>query len=242
MHPVTARRVRFTAVAAVAGLGLATAAIGMMHTAAGRHVLARLGVPCPVNQVDAQLVQAVRSEALVRARGEQRAADRPALNLRLDVTTFAELGTWAMRTHAHCDAINRGYRHLRCRGVPADSLGIVGPAISEIWFSFAHDDTLTAINLYRRGMTEQQTLQSWQVATQRLRERLGAPTQSTGDLTLAGLATTPIAVARVRYTYRDYMASITASHLPGSGLAVREQYMSAMTPSADTELRGGSSS
>jgi hypothetical protein len=223
---------RRTAIVAAVGLGVATAAIGMMHTAGGRQVLAKLGVPCPVTQVDAQLVQAVRGKALVRARGERRAAERPALNLRLDVTTYAELGAWAIRNHAPCDAITRGYRHLRCRGVSAASLGIGGPAISEIWFSFAPDDTLAAINLYRRGMTEQETQQSWQEATQRLRERLGTPTQSTGDLTLVGLATAPVAVARVRYAYQDYIALITASHLPGSGLAVREQYMSAVTPFA----------
>ena len=39
----------------------------------------------------------------------------------------------------------------------------------------------------------------------------------------------PVAVARVRYTYADYIATITASHTPYGGLAVREQYMSAVT-------------
>lgn len=228
MHAVNARRVRRAVIVALAGVGLATA-IGMMHTPSGRHVLAKLGVPCPVNQVDPGLVRTVRAQALERVRGVAPAPERPALNLRLDVTTYAEVGGWAARTHARCDAITRGYRSLRCRGVPADSLGLVGPAISEIWFTFAPDNTLAAINLYRRGMTEAETQQSWQVATQRLRASLGAPMQSTGDLTLAGLAEAPVAVARVRYSYRDYLASITASHMPGGGLAVRELYMSALT-------------
>ena len=228
MHALSSPRARRT-VGVLVSLGLATVAIGMMHTHTGRHLLARLGVPCPVNQVDPQLVLAVRSNALVRARGEQLAPERPALNLRLDATTEEELSAWALRTQAHCDALTRGLRHLRCRGVPADALGIEGPAISEIWFSFGPDHTLTAVNLYRRGMTETETRQSWQAATQRLRTSLGAPAQSTGDLTLDGLASAPVAVARVRYRYRDYLASVTASHLPDGGLAVREQYMSAVT-------------
>jgi hypothetical protein len=37
----------------------------------------------------------------------------------------------------------------------------------------------------------------------------------------------PVAVARVEYAYSDYVATVTASHLPYGGLAVREQYMSA---------------
>ena len=228
MHALISPRARRVATGVLVSLGLATVAIGMMHTPKGRHLLARLGVPCPVNQVDPQLVLAVRNNALVRARGEQAAPERPALNLRLDVTTEQELSAWASRTGAHCDALTRGFDHLRCRGVPAGSLGVAGPAISEIWFSFGPDHTLAAVNLYRRGMTETETRQSWQSATQRLLTSLGTPTQSTGDLTLNGLATAPVAVARVRYSYRDYLASVTASHLPGGGLAVREQYMSAV--------------
>jgi hypothetical protein len=60
-----------------------------------------------------------------------------------------------------------------------------------------------------------------------LHQSLGAPTQSTGDLTLGGLVNSPVSVARVQYTYSDYIAVITASHMPYGGLAVREHYMSA---------------
>lgn len=84
-----------------------------------------------------------------------------------------------------------------------------------------------AINLYRRGMTESETRQSWRIALEKLREALGVPTAMTGDTSLTSLMEKPVAVARVEYSYSDYVATVTASHLPYGGLAVREQYMSA---------------
>lgn len=211
------------------GVCLGVAAIGWLHTHAGRLLLSKLGVACPVNQVDPKRVMAVRDEAMARSRGTAAAPSRPALGLQLDVSTDVEVSGWAARTHAQCAVITRGYRFLRCRGMSAAALGVVGPPVSEIWFSFGPHNTLMAINLYRRNMTEAETQQSWQTAVQRLRESLGAPTQSTGDLTLASLVNSPVSVARVRYTYADYIATITASHMPYGGLAVREQYISAVT-------------
>jgi hypothetical protein len=229
MRQLNAHRLRRTALGVLIGLGLITAAIGSMHTHSGRLLLAKLGVPCPVNQVDPKLVRAARENALGRLRDSVTAPIRPALGLQLDASTYAEVSAWAARNQVGCDTITRGYHFLRCRGVPAAALGVLGPPASEIWFSFDPNNTLMAINLYRRSMTESETRQSWQTALQRLRESLGAPTQSTGDLTLASLANSPVSVARVQYTYADYIATITASHMPYGGLAVREQYMSAVT-------------
>ena len=221
------RRVR--AIAGVSAvLCIAGAALGWMHTPAGRVVLAKLGVPCPVHAVDPGLVLAVRDAAMARSRGTSEAPSRPALGLQLDGSTDAEVTAWAAREHAGCDAITRGYHYLRCRGVPSDALGMKGPPVSEIWFSFSPNGRLIAINLYRRGMSEAEARQSWQVAVQGLRQRLGEPMTSTGDLTLSGVIKSPVAVARVQYTYADYIATVTASHLPYGGLAVREQYMSAV--------------
>ena len=155
------------------------------------------------------------------------APDRPALGLQLDRSTETEVAGQMARDNVHCDEISRGFRYLRCRGVPAQLLRTNGPPVSEIWFSFKPDHTLMAINLYRRGMTESETRQSWRIALEKLREALGVPTAMTGDTTLTSLMEKPVAVARVEYSYSDYVATVTASHLPYGGLAVREQYMSA---------------
>ncbi|XUW93192.1 hypothetical protein OH764_34170 (plasmid) [Burkholderia sp. M6-3] len=85
-----------------------------------------------------------------------------------------------------------------------------------------------AINLYRRDMSESEIRQSWRFALQNLREALVVPTAMKGDTTLTSLMEKPVAVARVEYAYSDYVATVNASHLPYGGLAVREQYMSAI--------------
>ncbi len=232
MRKLSARTWRTAAAGTVAVLCLGIAGVGAMHTHGGRMLLARLGVSCPINTVSPAKVLAVREYAVSRARGSVPAPSRPALGLELDVSTAAQVGAWAARTHSQCDAIVRGYHFLRCRGVPAAALGEAGPPVSEMWFSFGPGGTLVALNLYRRGMTEAQTHQTWRSATERLRLSLGSPTQSTGDATLTSVVTSPVAVARVRYAYTDYIAEVTASHMPYGGLAVREQYMSAVSTPA----------
>ncbi len=229
MRKLSARTWRGAAAATVAVLCLGTAAVGAMHTHGGRLLLARLGVSCPINTVSAAKVLAVREYAVSRARGSAPAPSRPALGLQLDVSTEAQVSAWAARTHSQCDAIVRGYHFLRCRGVPAAAVGEAGPPVSEMWFSFGPGNTLVALNLYRRGMTEAQVRQTWRSATERLQLSLGPPTQATGDATLTRVVTGPVAVARVHYAYTDYIAEITASHMPYGGLAVREQYMSAVS-------------
>jgi hypothetical protein len=209
-----------------------------MHTAGGRALLARLGVPCPVATVDPRLVLAVRDDAIARSRGTTPAPQRPALGLQLDRSTASEVGARMAAAHASCDTIARGYRYLRCRGVPAQALGLDGPPVSELWFSFAPDQRLVAINLYRRGMDEAQARRSWRSAVGRLQRDLGPPSASTGDLSLDTLVPGPVAVARIQYLYADYVATVTASHLPYGGLAVREQYMSAATPDRPPAAQG----
>jgi hypothetical protein len=240
MRQLKSLRLRRIMTATVAVVCVGIAAIGWMHTHTGRMLLAKLGLPCPVNQVEPKRVMAVREDAIARSRGTAPAPSRPALGLQLDVSTDVQVSAWAARTHSECVTIARGYQFLRCRAMSAAALGVAGPPVSEIWFSFGPNHTLIAINLYRRNMTEAETQQSWRTAVQRLRESLGTPTQSTGDLTLDSLVNSPVSVARVRYTYADYIATITASHMPYGGLAVREQYMSAVSgPSKDTLSNGG---
>jgi hypothetical protein len=160
MRQLITARLRRTVVGTVIGLCVGTLAFGWAHTHAGRLLLAKLGVPCPVNKVDLKRVMAIREAAMARFRGTELAPHRPALGLQLDVSTDAEVNAWAARTGARCDAITRGYHFLRCRALPAAALGMVGPPVSEIWFSFGPGNTLIAINLYRRSMSEAEARQS----------------------------------------------------------------------------------
>jgi hypothetical protein len=68
---------------------------------------------------------------------------------------------------------------------------------------------------------------AWSDAAGRLRTALGAPSLVLGDPSPDVLAAAPIGTARVQYRYADYVATVTAAHLPQTGLSVREQYLSA---------------
>lgn len=226
MHGLTAVRRTHVIAWLTAAILVSVAAIGWLHTSQGRRLLTELGVQCPVDSVDSRTVLSIRNKAILLEKGVSAAPNRPAFGLQLDRSTEAEVLERMSQDKAQCLELSRGLRYLRCRGVPAETLGSHGPPVSEIWFSFAPDRTLMAINVYRRDMSVDETQQSWQIAVQNLRNLLGAPTSVSGDTTLESLIGKPVAVARVSYAYSDYVATVTASHLPYGGLAVREQYMS----------------
>lgn len=144
-------------------------------------------------------VLSIRNKAILQERGVSAAAHRPAFGLQLDRSTEAEVLERMSRYKAQCLELSRGLRYLRCRGVPAETLGSNGPPVSEIWFSFAPDHTLMAINVYRRDMSADETRRSWQIAVRNLHNVLGAPTSVSGDTTLETLIGKPVAVARVSF-------------------------------------------
>jgi hypothetical protein len=201
---------------------------GAMHTRAGLRMLTALGVPCPADGVAADQVDRVRRAGLAGLRGDALAPARPAFaDLRLDATTETEAQAMLARAHAACAVQVRGYRHLRCRGVDAAALGLAGPSISELWLSFGPAGRLVGVDVYRRGMRPDDVRTAWSDAAGRLRKALGAPGLAVGDPAPDVLAASPIQTARVQYRYADYVATVTAAHLPQTGLSVREQYLSA---------------
>lgn len=208
----------------------AVAAVGWMHTPAARPVLRALGVHCPVDSATPAQVAALRELGLARFRGAARAPLRPALGMSLDHTTEQEVLAWAHMKSANCKTVVHGDRFLRCRGVDARALGLDGPAISELWFSFGSAGTLVGVDVYRRGLDAQESVAAWSGATRTLKTQLGPPQVEFGDASPKVLLASALQTARVQYRYSDYVATITAVNLPYAGLAVREQYLSARRP------------
>jgi len=210
-----------------AGVIAALGAIGWMHTPSGLRTLAALGVPCPINTVPVERVVALRQHGVAPLQALAPAPARPAPGgLVLDQTTEAQASALLAQAHGQCEAQVRGYHYLRCRGIDASALALAGPPVSELWLSFNGAGRLIGIDIYRRGMQADDLRTTWLDAAGRLQAALGKPPVAFGDPSPAVLAATPIQTARVQYRYADYVATVTASHLPQSGLAVREQYMS----------------
>lgn len=214
-----------TGAAATGAFVLCVAAIGALHTSAGRRAMVQLGIPCPVDKVSAQQVVQVRSEGLRQLRGDAPAPARPALGMQLGSFTQQDVRAWQQREGVACDAITRGFAYLRCRGVASAALGVAGPPMSEVWFSFDASGRLVGVDAYRRGLDDSGAEVAWSDAQSRLAQALGKPLQAFGDASPAALRAGALQTARIRYRYSDYIATVTAANLPHAGLAVREQYV-----------------
>jgi hypothetical protein len=219
------KRIALRAAVVAAGALLAgIAGIGTLHTAGGRQLMARLGVPCPVDRVSATQVTQVRQVGLRALRGVEPAPAKQVLGMTLGQTSEADVLQWQARAGAACVPVQRGYSFLRCRGVPASALGAKGPAVSELWFSFSPAGRLIGVDLYRRGLDDAGSAQAWSDARQRMFRALGAPARVTGDASPAVLRASALQTARIEYRFTDYLVALTAVNLPHAGLAVREQY------------------
>ena len=215
------------ALPSIAAFTVAIGLVGAMHLKAARPVLAMLGVPCPVDNTTAEQVSALRASGLAHLRAVKLAPARPVPGgFVLDATTPEEARQWAHENRIACEDVKHGYSYLRCRGVDANKLGLAGPPVSELWLSFGPNGHLIGVDVYRRGMSANDTTAAWDGASYALRDVLGVPTSTMGDASPAVLGGSPLQSARLQWRFSDYVAIVTASNLPYAGLAVREQYMS----------------
>jgi len=207
-------------------VGLSALAMGWLHTASARPWLQALGMPCLAGTASAAQVNALRAQGIRSLRGQEKAPARRALGLALDKTTLSQAAIWLGERGMNCDAIQRGLQWLRCRGGTASVLGLTGPAISELWLSFAQDQTLASVDVYWRGLSPVQLPGLWQNATTGLAQALGTPGLAFGNPDPASLLAFSLQTARVQYRFSDYIATLTASNLPHAGLAFRRQFLS----------------
>ena len=142
------KKVAVYVVSVLAGL---TLVIGLLHTKAGRPLLARMGLACPV-KASPEAVEAARLNSARLQRGVEMAASRPALGFALDTMTLNDVKAWAARKNVSCDELRVGL--MRCTDVPAVAVGSTGPAINQLDFGFAPaTERLVNISAWRNGMT-----------------------------------------------------------------------------------------
>ena len=219
---------------AVAGLALGGLVVlgGLLHLPVARPLLARLGALCPVRTVSAAEVDAVRGPALAALRGEAKAKSRPALGLRLDATTAGDVAAWAKENSVSCVAPKKTPHALSCTDVPAEALGL--PAshglVPDVALAFDAKGVLVAVDALRRGLSAREAAEAGTALVGRLSAELGAPSERAGDWTAEHLDG-PLHTSIVRFRFRDYVATVTATHVPGTGVILREQYLS-VAPSA----------
>lgn len=226
------RFVRRTAIASGVTLGVATLAIAALHHPAARPLLTKVGWACPAQQVSAAELQAARGVALAQLRGDAPAPERPALGFELEKSNESAVTAWAERHGLRCTSHVRGLRTLDCEDVPARALAVPDAEgrVDSLTVAFDVEGRVVAIDALRRRLEPRRASDSMEAARDRLTPRLGPPTDALGATDAEYLSGGPFRTAYVRYRFRDYVATVTAVHLPnGDGVAVREQYLAVST-------------
>lgn len=198
---------------------------GFLHTQAGRPLLARLGVSCPI-QASPEAIEAARNESARTQRGSTLASSRPALGFALDRVTLAEVKAWAEQKRVSCEDVRAGL--VRCTDVPLAALGGSGPIINrlDLGFSLA-EQRLVNLSAWRNGLTSTVAVAQLDAVVASMNAQVGLPSHEAGTRSAQYLAAGPLHTAVVQYRFKDYLADVSATNIPGRGLSLREHYMSA---------------
>lgn len=202
-----------------------TVVVGLLHTPAGRPLLALLGVGCPM-KASPEAVEAARLRSARSLRGTEAAASRPALGFSLDTMTLSDVKAWAQRENVACEDKRVGF--LQCTDVRLGALGAHGATIDQLDFGFSpQTERLVNITAWRERLTGEAAAAHMNGVVNQLRAQLGSPTREAGARSAGYLAAGALHTAIVSYRFKDYVADVSATNIPGHGLSLREHYMSA---------------
>ena len=204
-------------------LAAATLGVGALHLPAARPLLALIGA-CPVGRASASEIEDARRIALRSLRGDTRAPARPALSFELERTTLDDVRAWARAREISCD-VSRESTLLVCSRVPAHALrSAAAQSIDEVAFVFrVRDRRLVNVTTLTTGVAPKGAADSFGAIAGALASALGRPETSRVPPPRWDGAR-PVFL---RYRYADYIADVSAMQLPGRGIVMREQYMSA---------------
>lgn len=203
---------------------------GLLHTPAGRPLLAKLGFGCPVRAGTPEEVDRARAFGAQRFQGQSTALARPALGFVFEKTTLAEVEAWAAQHHVTCEKIS-GTETLRaCSDVPPAAIGQpdwFGPA-EEVSFGFHSARTLASVSTMRRrlGITHANAIAK--ELSDRLHRSLGAAHITGGENEPGHFAKGPLQTYMNEWTFSDYGVTLSEVRLADTGIMVREQYLSAV--------------
>ena len=206
-----------------AALALLTLCGGLLHTRAGRPLLARLGLGCPM-KASAEDIESARFESARAQRGTRTALARPALGFALDGMSRSDVEAWADAHRVSCEAVRAGL--LRCSDVPVTALAGTGPAIERLDFGFSlGTGRLVNLSAWRAGLSSSAAAAQMNAVVASMQEALGEPTRAAGSRTAQYLAAGPLHTAVVQYRFKDYIADVSATNIVGRGVSLREHYM-----------------
>lgn len=229
MKEQVSRGVLLTLVVLVVTAGL----FGFLHTPAAQRIpfiqeatSSILGYSCVSEKMSFEELSSLRSRAISHLQGIQYAPSRPALGLILDQTTIREAANWLQEKGLSCRHGVNAYAFIKCNKVPASVLAESSAnLIDEMTLSFNSKGRLVSVNLLRRKLTASDGAKIIGDISHSLKTRLGNPTKIFGDIDVKTFTKAMNSVS-IEYSFKDYLAKVTASYLPWSGVVLYEQYLS----------------
>ena len=180
-------------------------------------ILRWTGMACPFGKnLTAEAVEASRQRGMTALMGTKSAVKRPALGLVLASTTEPQAESWARAHLLECRREVRGMHFLSCKepGKEATYTLAFNPA-----------GKLVAVDLFRRKVSVESAESLLGSVADTLQNDLGPPHHKGGEFTRSYLyGGSEVKISFIEYRFRDYIAMVTASYLPWSGLTVHEQY------------------
>ncbi|HTQ07423.1 MAG TPA: hypothetical protein VMI54_26385 [Polyangiaceae bacterium] len=209
----------------VAGLAVALflAVGGFLHTRAGRPLLLLLAHGhCPFSRrsVDPKTRDALRHLGLSReAHVAADAPERPAFGFELGKVTRADVNEWANASALRCRVEAQG-SGLACDGVSGRELAADDDERGAAYFRFDAGGRLVGVLRMQRTHDAERAVELGGAARGELARRLGVPTRSAGELSVASLARGPLRQARAEHRFSDFSATTSVTNLGPDGYLV----------------------
>lgn len=218
--------VKKAVIAALAVSAVAVGGMGALHMPFARPALALLKGTCPMGNANGADVEQTRLETVRQVRGATLSKARPALGFVLDATTNDAALVWAEEHKLSCKE-ERQRTLTKCSNVPAELLGEPEGGTADLNLGFNTSGILVNLTAVRRDLAPEIAEKMLAGVVGRMATDLGTPTVASGERTGAFLSGADLRTATVEYRFSDYMAEVSATNIPQSGIQVREHYISA---------------
>jgi hypothetical protein len=218
--------------------------VAVLHLGPLKPMLGRLfgsSVACPVSikGLTAQEIETQRANASRALAGDRPARSRAAGPFALTVTKRADVSAWATAAGIACVA-EQSDTALRCSDVPSAALGTSndGPVASDVFFRFAPDGTLVAVDVMRRPCDGACAESLAREIITRIERDVGEKAASHGaELSAATLDAPGIRMNKTEFRFADFAVDVSVSRLEAAGgpLTVREQYRAVAGTAANAQ-------
>jgi hypothetical protein len=149
-----------------------------------------------------------------------------------DTMTLSDVKAWAEKKNVSREDKRVGF--LQCVDVPLAALGSTGPTSSKLDGFSPASERLLNITGWRDRLSGNVAVARMDAGVASMREQLGALTREAGARSASYLAAGPMHTAIVSYRFKDYIADVSATNIPGRSHPARALHVRVISHRAQT--------